>query len=104
MSKNSYAEVVSNSKLKAGAVRAHQAELTARGLDEAYSTAFEAGISDTESKNTQQEAKKADLKAATTAVLEALDKLRAKNSEIDKLVKLTLPKDTWVEFGITAKR
>jgi len=29
---------------------------------------------------------------------------RCKNSEIDKLVKLTLPKDTWVEFGITAKR
>jgi len=97
MGTSSYAETVNKSKLKAGAIRSHLTDLASRGLDEAYVTTLEAGITDTETKNAEQ-------KVATAAVNTALSSLKAKNSEIDKLVKMTLPKETWVEFGITAKQ
>ncbi len=104
MGKSSYAETVSMSKLKVEAVRAHLTELTPRGLNEAFVSALEADITDTESRNARQEAKKAEQKAATTAVNASLVNLKAKNSEVDKLVKMTLPKESWVKFGITAKQ
>ncbi|MBU0713138.1 hypothetical protein KJ762_14525 [bacterium] len=104
MGTSSYAETVNKSKLKAGAIRSHLTDLASRGLDEAYVTTLETDITDTETKNAVQETKKAEQKVATAAVNTALSSLKAKNSEIDKLVKMTLPKETWVEFGITAKQ
>ncbi len=104
MSRQSFAETVNVAKLKSAGIRAHLDKLSSRGLDGNYATELDTQRSTVETLNNEQEALKAAQKTKTAELDAALLVLKQKNSEADKLIKLTLPQEVWVEFGITAKR
>lgn len=54
--------------------------------------------------NAQQEELKAQLKAKTEALNTVMKEAKAKNSELSKRVKIVVPQEEWLAFGITAKR
>ena len=104
MSRQTYAETVNTNKVKAAAIRAHQVELSPRGIDEAFATEMENLVTSIETLNSEQEALKAVQKSKTAELNAALKILKGKSSEADKVIKMVLPKERWIEFGITAKR
>jgi len=104
MIRRTFAEKLTNAKVKAGAMRNRQAELANRGVDIAYLDDYDNLIATTEARNNEQEALKAALKAKTKEVETALKAVDQKSSESDTIIKMNIPREEWVEFGITAKR
>lgn len=54
--------------------------------------------------NAQQEELKAQLKAKTEELNATMKAAKAKNSELSKRIKIVVPQQEWLAFGITAKR
>ena len=100
MLRRTFAEKMNNAKVKAGAMRRRQADLANRGVDIAYLDDYDNLIATTEARNNEQEA----LKAKTKEVDTALKAMEQKGSESDTIIKMNIPREEWVEFGITAKR
>ncbi len=104
MVRRTFAEKMNSAKVKAGAMRRRQADLANRGVDIAYLDNYDNLIATTEARNNEQEALKAALKAKTKEVDTALKAMEQKGSESDTIIKMNIPREGWVEFGITAKR
>lgn len=93
-------------------------QLLADGIrDEKYSTTLKAiGITETEADdldnkaselrkaNAEQEKLKADLKVATKKATDLQDELYRQMMDDKKRIKLVIPQEEWVAFGITDKR
>lgn len=54
--------------------------------------------------NSQQEELKAQLKAKTDELNTKMKEAKAKHSQLSKRIKIAVPQEQWLAFGITAKR
>ncbi len=79
----------------------HAEELSKRGLDTAFVTAFDAKYQDLLESHSQQQALKARLMEKTQERQTFQQELLQKYREARKTVKIALPNETWREFGIT---
>ncbi|MFH1853464.1 MAG: hypothetical protein ABIA75_14085 [Candidatus Neomarinimicrobiota bacterium] len=104
MTRTSFGDIISNSKVMLSGLQAHAEAVARRGLDAEFITGFETVINSCESLNNEQEALKAGLKSKTANLNQQLAYLKARHSEAAKLVKLSVDKSGWLEFGITARR
>jgi hypothetical protein len=100
----SYAEQVNAAQMMLTGLKANMAALEKRGLTPEFVSTIESVLGETIAGNGKQETLKSELKAATTAVDNLLAQLAKLLSEATKVVKLELPADNWLGFGITAKR
>lgn len=104
MATKSFAQSLSDARLMADAVKAHEAELKAVGLPEDSAESLKECVEELSRLDTQQEKLKADLKDTTAKMTEMMKKLDADMSDCTHRVKLAIPKEIWKEFGISATR
>lgn len=102
--KRSYAETVSAAQVMATALKANSEVLSRRGLDADFVTALETDRNNAITYNDEQEKLKADLKQKTEALEAKIASINAKLSEARKIVKITIPKAQWIEFGMDDKK
>ena len=104
MPKKSYAEKINSAQVMLSGLSGHLNELASRGINADFIAALKTATETAIAQNSVQEKLKADLKNSTASLNATLAKVDAAVSEAAKLVKLTLPKEQWLEFGIAAKR
>ena len=100
----SYANLINDAKVMTAALRAHKEKLAGKGITDEYLAGLEYKMNVTTEKNRDQEKLKADLKKSTADLNEMLTTLQVNMSEATSIVKHNIPKEQWIEFGITAKR
>lgn len=104
MAKMSFAELVNSGKVMLTGLQANAEAVARRGIDTEFMTNLQTAIVDTETLNGEQESLKAALKAKTAELDSRLMDLKKMLSEARKVVKMTIDKTRWVEFGISDKR
>lgn len=103
-STKSFAEQVSAARVMLSGLTENQAQLEKRGITTAFVDELESMIQTATTGNSLQEKLKSDLKVATAELDRTLTTLNALYSEARTLVKLEMPSESWLGFGITAKR
>lgn len=99
--KSSYADQINAARLLLGGLRNHATALARRGLDAGFATNLDTLLTDAQDLNAEQEALKSRLAEKTAALNAKLGELGKAASEVKKVAKLDLPKETWREFGIS---
>jgi len=102
--KKSQAEVLKLARLMVAGMTAHAEELAKRGIDSAFITGLQGNVTNLEKLDSEQETLKASLKTKTAEFNETYSEAQKTISEAKKLIKLTIPPEGWIEFGITDKR
>jgi len=102
--KTSQAEVFKFARLMIAGMTAHSEELTKRGVDATYVSGIQTELTASETLDAEQETLKAAAKTKTTEFNARFAELQKALGEAKKLVKMTIPQEGWVEFGITDKR
>lgn len=102
--KKSYADSINKMKLMLAGIKNHQAALVKRGVDEAFISDFEGTYNNAQTIDNEQEKMKADLKAKTAELDTVMAVGLKKYADTKKLVKMTIPKEQWMEFGIEDKQ
>jgi len=74
------------------------------GVTTADADAMRAYVTELNALNAEQEELKAQLKAKTEAMTTKMKEAKTKYSNLRKRVKIAVPKEDWVAYGITAKR
>ncbi|MDR2886917.1 MAG: hypothetical protein LBV26_02775 [Bacteroidales bacterium] len=100
----SYAEQVSKAQIMNTALRANLGTLSKRGMTEEFVTTLGNTLNAVVSVNSEQEHLKGELKAATATLETVKQQLHNLMIEAVKVIKLEIPKEKWIEFGITGKR
>lgn len=101
---NSFAIQMSAARTMQIALGKNLLALAKRGMNEEFIIALRETIIIVNGLNSEQERLKGELKV-TTSELDAVKKqLKTKVSEAVKVVKLELPKERWIEFGITGRK
>jgi len=103
MAKQSFAEMLSSSKLMLSGLQANTEEVAKRGIDAEFITNLQSAISATETLNAEQETLKASLKTKTADLSSKTGELKSLMSEVNKVGKLAFEQARWLEFGISAK-
>ena len=104
MSKNAYADIISDSQVMVSGLRNHATEVARRGIDEAFTNSLDANRTLAAALNTEQERLKAELKTKTAELEAKLAEIDKALSEAKKVVKMEFPQTQWAEFGITDKK
>lgn len=104
MSTTPFAQSLSDARLMADAVRAHEAELSSVALTSETSDEIASLAKEMEALDTVQEKLKADLKRATAELNAKSAKLCILLQDCRRRVKIAIAKDGWQEFGIRAKK
>ena len=104
MGKKSYAEKISSAQVMLGGLNKHLNELTQRGMSQEFISKLMGNTEKAVTQNIEQEKLKADLRTATASLNNTVSQIDLAMSEATKVVKLAIPKEQWIEFGITAKR
>lgn len=102
--KRTYAEIISQAQVMATGLKANQAEVARKGIDTGFVTELEKTRLEAIALNDEQEKFKSALKIKTEELNAKMDIISAKLSEAKKVVKLSIPKAQWLEFGIGDKR
>lgn len=102
--KKSYADSINKMKLMLAGIKSNQTELAKRGVDAEYIADFETSYTQAQGLDDEQEKMKADVKMKTAELDAAMVIGLKKLSETKKLVKMTIPKEKWIEFGIEDKQ
>ncbi len=102
--KKSYADVISLTEVMLNGLRNNLETVTKRGIDEVFINQLSEARSTAITMNNKQEELKADLKDQTSMLQEKMDEIYSQLSEAKKVVKLAIPQERWVEFGIQDKR
>ena len=100
----SYAEVVSQAQVMTAGLKNNAAEVAKRGIDADFVTRLQNNRSAAIAMNDEQEKLKADLKVKTEALNAKVKEITDQLAEARKVVKLSIPKAQWKEFGIEDKR
>ena len=100
----SFAEKINNANVMFAALNAHIDQLSQRGMNAKFIESLGEEARKANAQNVVQEKLKADLKSATATLNSTITKIDLAMSEAKKVVKLAIPKEQWLEFGITAKR
>lgn len=88
----------------ASAINTHLVSLSGVGITVDDATAMTTFANELDALNAEQEQLKAQLKAKTEELNVKMVEAKAKRSDLSKRIKLTVPQQEWVAFGITAKR
>lgn len=99
-----FAQNLSDARLMADAVKAHEEELVKDGMPSDTVEVLEGCIKALSDLDTKQEKLKAELKSTTSSLNSRLAELSQVMTSSRQRVKLALPKEQWKEFGITASR
>lgn len=103
VSKRSYAEIISKSKVLVDAMNANQSSLSAK-LDKEFITMLHNNIEEAAKLNTLQEKLKSDLKEQTAKLEDVIKQVNKQYAEAKKRIKLDFPQERWNEFGFPDKR
>jgi LPS O-antigen subunit length determinant protein (WzzB/FepE family) len=95
---------ISAAQAMVGALKANPSALQHRGMTDAFINNFDMALNNAVGKNNEQERLKADLKNATAELDSHMKQVSQAMSEATKLVKLSLPQNEWVHYGVTATR
>lgn len=88
----------------ASGITTRLASLSGVGIVAADATAMNTFADELDALNSQQEELKAQLKAKTDELNDKMKLAKAKNSDLTKRVKIAVPQEEWVAFGVTAKK
>lgn len=102
--KVSYAELISMVEVMASGLKNNADEVAKRGISAEFVKEMEKLRTEAITLNNEQERLKAELKSKTESLNAKLEALSDKFSESKKVVKLSIPKTSWLEFGVTDKR
>jgi len=100
----SYASQISDAQVMLAGLISNKDKLEKRGITSEFILSLGASLNNAIDKNNEQEKLKADLKTATATLDSLLSQILKMMSEATKLVKLEIPKEQWIEFGIKTKR
>ena len=101
MGNTTYAETLASAQLITAGLRSNLDKLAKRGMDEAFVTGMEGMAKKVTDLNAEQEALKARLKEKTAELDTAMTNLKGQISESKKVVKLSLDKTSWKQFGVS---
>lgn len=104
MSKNSYASEINAAKLMVAGLKAKSDRVAKRGISGDFTSKLDTLQSDARSLDNEQEALKSRLKEKTAELEKKMKEMKKMMSEANKAVKLEMEKESWKEFGISAKR
>jgi Tfp pilus assembly protein PilO len=88
----------------ASGITARLPSLTGVGIVAADATSLSGLADQLDTLNAQQEELKAQLKAKTDELNVVLKQAKTKHSDLTKRVKIVVPQEEWVAFGVTARR
>ena len=94
-------ELLSQIEVLTKGLRSNLPKLSVRGIDEACVANVETLRNQVVTYESEQETLKSRLKEKTVQVDETMGQLKAKVSEVRKIVKLVFPQTGWKEFGIS---
>lgn len=104
MGRVTFAQSLSDARLMADAVKAHEEELLKNGMPSDTVEVLTNCINDLSAMDTQQEKLKADLKSLTSRLNSKSAELSQVMTSAKQRVKLVFDKEQWKEFGISATR
>jgi len=104
MPKKSYAEEVKKAQVMLSGLKENADKLGRRGIDAGFITKLESKVNASITLNNEQEKLKADLKTKTANLDGEMKEMKTLVAEARKIVKLDIPKEQWLEFGILSKR
>ena len=104
MSNRNFADQISKGQVMLSGLKNNVEKLTRRGIDEGFNTQYETDLRAAIDLNNEQEQLKAALKLKTAALNEKMLAIEKSTSEATKVVKMDIPKEQWLEFGITASK
>ncbi|HRQ40797.1 MAG TPA: hypothetical protein PLD25_23025 [Chloroflexota bacterium] len=104
MATKSFSQHVSDFRTMASGITTRLASLSGVGIVAADATAMNTFADELDALNSQQEELKAQLKAKTDELNDKMKLAKAKNSDLTKRVKIAVPQEEWVAFGVTAKK
>jgi len=101
---NSYAQWIKRSNNMISGINEHQQALSANGVNDLSAQAIETLIGECKTIENGQEILKGKLKEQTQALERKVSELKDLFSKNRLIIKATLPRERWVDFGIWAKR
>lgn len=104
MANQTFSKSISDFRTMAGGITTRVTSLTGVGITAADATAMNTFADELDALNSQQEELKAQLKAKTDALNNKMKEAKAKNADLTKRVKIAVPQEEWVAFGVTAKK
>lgn len=104
MARQTFSQSVSDFRTMSGGITERLASLSGVGITAADATAMSSYADQLDTLNTQQESLKAQLKAKTDELNVLMKEAKAKNSDLTKRVKIAVPQEEWIAFGVTARR
>ncbi len=100
----SFAEHVTGSQLMLSGLAAHQERLARRGISQTFLEDYREALQVVLEDEAAQEALKARLRERTASLYAKIADLDRQYRLARKLVKIELPREGWLEFGIRARR
>lgn len=104
MSTPNFSELIEDLNVMSAAITTRQASVSGVGITAADATALAAFATDLVAFDAEQEELKAQLKAKTKAIETMMAEAKARHAKLSKLIKVAVPQEEWVAFGITAKK
>ena len=104
MPKNSYAEKMNQAKTMIAGLKENAERVSKRGLDAEFLSQLEAGYTEAQTLDNEQERLKAELKSKTEALKLKIKELSKLYAEAKKIVKIEMEQSSWREFGVDDQR
>ncbi|MDA0245956.1 MAG: hypothetical protein OT477_21295 [Chloroflexi bacterium] len=99
-----FSQQVSDLRTMASGITTRLDDLTSGGVLAADAAVLNAFADELDQINAEQEDLKAQLKTKTRELYAKIREAKAKQANVRKRIKLSVPQEHWVAFGITAKR
>jgi phage tail tube protein FII len=104
MADQTFSKSVSDFRTMASGINTRADSLSGVGITAADAATMSAFADQLDAFNSEQEELKAKLKAKTQEISATMKQAKAKNSELTKRIKIAVPQQEWLAFGVTAKR
>ncbi|HRQ41356.1 MAG TPA: hypothetical protein PLD25_25840 [Chloroflexota bacterium] len=99
-----FSQSVSDFRTMASGITAQLPTLTGVGVTAADATTMNDFAEQLDALNAEQESLKAQLKLKTDELNTVMKAATAKNAELTKRIKIVVPQEGWLAFGVRAKR
>lgn len=99
-----FSQAVSDFRTMASGITTRVTSLEGVGITALDAAKMDTYADELDALNSQQEELKAQLKAKTDELNTKMKEAKAKNAELTKRIKIVVPQEEWVAFGVTAKK
>jgi predicted nucleic acid-binding Zn-ribbon protein len=103
MANQKFSQSVSDFRTMSSGINTRIDTLSGVGITAADATTMSSYADQLDALNAEQEELKAQLKAKTDTLNATMKAAKAKNSELSKRIKIVVPQQEWLAFGVTAK-